>query len=154
MPMLTMGMSQRCPAPQSVEKMKYSELSWLVQTCSLFRTKMTGVEFVVCYLKTGDHGQEGGLKYQLQHLSIQLSGRPFANQGFPWTKLKRLVQKKNPPMIEPRPPLNWSHPKATPRLPSSVESATKDWMAGMTLASPIPFSPLEIASFTTSRYQA
>jgi hypothetical protein len=46
----------------------------------------------------------------------------------------------------PRFPVSCSHPKATPRLLSTVESATKDWIAGVTMASPIPFKPLEIAT--------
>lgn len=49
-------------------------------------------------------------------------------------------------MMEPILPVNWSHPKAIPRLLSSVESATSDWIAGVTIASPMPFRALDIAT--------
>lgn len=53
----------------------------------------------------------------------------------------------SPPRIEPKFPVNCSHPKAILRLRSSVESATRDWIAGPTMESPIPFKPLEIATY-------
>lgn len=53
---------------------------------------------------------------------------------------------QSPPMTEPMLAVSCSHPKAVPRLLLSVESATSDWIAGATMASPIPFKPLEIAS--------
>ena len=49
------------------------------------------------------------------------------------------------PRIEPRPPVSANHPKAVPRLVSSVESATRDRIAGVTIASPVPFDALKIA---------
>ena len=50
---------------------------------------------------------------------------------------------KTPPMLA----VNWSHPKATPRLSGSAASATKDWMAGMTMARPIPLRARDMATF-------
>ena len=56
---------------------------------------------------------------------------------------------QSPPRIEPRFPVSCSHPKAIPRLWSSVESAIRDWIAGPTIARPIPFKALDTATWLT-----
>ena len=51
---------------------------------------------------------------------------------------------QRPPIMEPRFPVSCSRLKAI--LLSSIESATRDLMAGVTMRSPMPFKPLEIAA--------
>uniref|UniRef100_J3MX04 Uncharacterized protein n=1 Tax=Oryza brachyantha TaxID=4533 RepID=J3MX04_ORYBR len=51
-----------------------------------------------------------------------------------------------PPEMRPKLLASCNHPKADPRVPSSVESATNDWIDGTTRARPMPFRPLAIAT--------
>ena len=56
----------------------------------------------------------------------------------------RMMAQK-PPRIPPTHPVACKIPNANPRSCSSVESATKEWMAGNASDSPTPFNALEIA---------
>lgn len=67
--------------------------------------------------------------------------------GIPMIVIGAISTEQSPPIIEPMFPVNCSHPKATPRLQSSVESATRDWIAGVTRARPIPFRALDMATY-------
>ena len=66
--------------------------------------------------------------------------------GIPMIVFGAISTEQSSPRMEPMFPVSCSHPKAIPRLLSSVESATRDWIAGMTMASPIPFKLLETAT--------
>ncbi len=46
--------------------------------------------------------------------------------GMPMTNVEATRTEENPPMMEPRCPVRCNHPKAVPRLLSSVESAMRD----------------------------
>jgi len=69
--------------------------------------------------------------------------------GIPNTVIGAINTEKRPPIIEPTLPVSWSHPKAMPRLLSSVESATRDWIAGATSARPIPLNARDKATYNT-----
>lgn len=68
--------------------------------------------------------------------------------GIPMKVIGAINMEQSPPIIEPRFPVSWSHPKAIPRFLSSVESATRDCIAGATRARPIPFKALDIATWS------
>lgn len=79
-------------------------------------------------------------------LIIPTRWKAIRQPGIPMNEVEAIRTDKRPPMMEPKFAVSWSHPKAVPRLLSSVESATRDWIAGVTIARPIPFNPLETAT--------
>lgn len=66
--------------------------------------------------------------------------------GIPMNVTGAIDTEQSPPIIEPKLDVSCSHPKAAPRLLSSVESATRDWIACATTARPMPFKALETAT--------
>lgn len=79
-------------------------------------------------------------------LTIATKWKAILQPGIPMTDVEASSVANSPPMMDPKFDVNCSHPKAVPRLLSSVESATSDCIAGITMASPIPFKPLATAT--------
>ena len=66
--------------------------------------------------------------------------------GIPMKVAGAINTEQNPPVMEPKLGVSCSHPKAVPRLLSSVESATRDWIAGAAISRPMPFKAPDTAT--------
>lgn len=79
-------------------------------------------------------------------LMIPTKWKASLHPGIPMNDVEAIITEQILPRMAPMFPVSCNHPKAMPRVLSSVESATRDWIAGITMASPTPFNALDTAT--------
>lgn len=93
-----------------------------------------------------DHWQKSKPAHPLQTLIMPAISNATLLPGIPMNVAGAINTEQNPPIMEPKLDVSRSHPKAVSRLLPSVESATRDWIAGATISRPKPFKALDTAT--------
>lgn len=131
-------------------------LASIIRSFTSFSADFRAASSVLVVTPSGKCGSAAKSRTKIPTTTLIMATRwkAILHPAIPMNEVDASRRVRIPPIMDPRFPVSCNHPKAEPRVLSLVESATRDWMAGVTRASPTPFNPLAIATCTVIKFKS